>query len=244
MFDLTINGEAGLLQLSGEVDLQSTSELRHEMNKLAGLTRLEIRAGDVSYIDSSGVAILLLARKICNERNIHLTISVVSQALFRVLEIARLNSLLPIGEVLESPINDQAINEAIGPINDQAINEAIGPINDQINDQANDQANDQVNIGFAALDALAKTGAVVSNAEDDFVWSADDPSLPGGIAAFEARQSLGLDPQNSEFDSGFFENAQPDDAQTDDAQTDDAQTDDGQTDDGLADSKIVPGQFG
>ena len=232
MFDLTINGEAGLLQLSGEVDLQSTSELRHEMNKLAGLTRLEIRAGDVSYIDSSGVAILLLARKICNERNIHLTISVVSQALFRVLEIARLNSLLPIGEVLESPINDQAINEA------------IGPINDQINDQANDQANDQVNIGFAALDALAKTGAVVSNAEDDFVWSADDPSLPGGIAAFEARQSLGLDPQNSEFDSGFFENAQPDDAQTDDAQTDDAQTDDGQTDDGLADSKIVPGQFG
>ena len=236
MFDLTINGEAGLLQLSGEVDLQSTSELRHEMNKLAGLTRLEIRAGDVSYIDSSGVAILLLARKICNERNIHLTISVVSQALFRVLEIARLNSLLPIGEVLESPINDQAINEAIGPTNDQ--------INDQANDQTNDQANDQVNIGFAALDALAKTGAVVSNAEDDFVWPADDPSLPGGIDAFEARQSLGLDPQNSEFDSGFFENAQPDDAQTDDAQTDDAQTDDGQTDDGLADSKIMPGQFG
>ncbi len=108
MYDFQVDGEAAVLHLSGEVDLQSTSELRAEITKLVGVTRLEIRAGEVSYIDSSGVAILLLARKLCGERNIMLTIPVVSQALFRVLEIARLDSLLPIGEVQENKGADKA----------------------------------------------------------------------------------------------------------------------------------------
>ena len=106
MFDLQVDGDAAVLHLSGEVDLQSTSELKAEISKLSGLTRLEIRASDVSYIDSSGVAILLLARKLCGERNIMLTIPVVSQALFRVLEIARLDSLLPIGDVQQNKADD------------------------------------------------------------------------------------------------------------------------------------------
>lgn len=191
MFDLTINGEAGLLQLSGEVDLQSTSELRNEINKLAGLTRLEIRAGDVSYIDSSGVAILLLARKICSERNIYLTISVVSQAVFRVLEIARLNSLLPIGDVLENPVNEKADEKASG------------------------KADEMFTAGFAALDAMAKEGSAGLQEDDSSVWPADDPSLPDETAAFEPSQSSGFDAETAKFDSSPLEDTQSDDTQSD-----------------------------
>lgn len=106
MYILQTEGETARLVLTGEVDLQSTSEMKAELEALAGVTRLEINAADVSYIDSSGVAVLLLARKLAAERNIALTIPVVSAMVFRVLELARLETLLPIGSVNETGATD------------------------------------------------------------------------------------------------------------------------------------------
>ena len=92
---------SGDLILSGEVDLQTTADLKNEISELSGISALDIIASSVSYIDSSGVAVLLMTRQHCLASNIELTISMVSEPVFRVLEIAKLDKLLPIGQVVE-----------------------------------------------------------------------------------------------------------------------------------------------
>ena len=101
MYQITVEGDQAVLILSGEVDLQTTADLKNEISELAGISSLDIIASSVSYIDSSGVAVLLMTRQHCLASNIELTISVVSEPVFRVLEIAKLDKLLPIGQVVE-----------------------------------------------------------------------------------------------------------------------------------------------
>ena len=101
MYQITVEGDQAVLILSGEVDLQTTADLKNEISELSGISALNIIASSVSYIDSSGVAVLLMTRQHCLASNIELTISVVSEPVFRVLEIAKLDKLLPIGQVVE-----------------------------------------------------------------------------------------------------------------------------------------------
>lgn len=101
MYQITVEGDQATLILSGEVDLQTTADLKNEISELASISSLDIIASSVSYIDSSGVAVLLMTRQHCLASNIELTISMVSEPVFRVLEIAKLDKLLPIGQVVE-----------------------------------------------------------------------------------------------------------------------------------------------
>ena len=101
-FDVRISGEHARVILSGDVDLQTTSDLKTEITKISGVTALEIDASAVTYIDSSGVAVLLMARQFCAQQNIALSLPSVSAAVHRVLEIAKLDKILPIGQVVSS----------------------------------------------------------------------------------------------------------------------------------------------
>jgi anti-sigma B factor antagonist len=101
-FDIRINGEHAKLVLSGDVDLQTTADLKADIQTLGGITHFEIDASNVTYIDSSGVAILLLARQYCAQNRITLSLPVISIAVKRVLEVARLDQLLPIGQIVGS----------------------------------------------------------------------------------------------------------------------------------------------
>ena len=101
-FDVRISGEHARVILSGDVDLQTTSDLKTEITKISGVTALEIDASAVTYIDSSGVAVLLMARQFCAQQNIALSLPSVSAAVHRVLEIAKLDKILPIGQIVSS----------------------------------------------------------------------------------------------------------------------------------------------
>lgn len=101
-FDIRVSGEHARVILSGDVDLQTTSDLKTEITKVAGVTQLEIDASAVTYIDSSGVAVLLMARQFCAQQNITLSLPAVSAAVHRVLEIAKLDKILPIGQIVSS----------------------------------------------------------------------------------------------------------------------------------------------
>ena len=101
-FDVRISGEHARVILSGDVDLQTTSDLKTEITKIAGVKNLEIDASSVTYIDSSGVAVLLMARQFCAQQNITLALPSISAAVHRVLEIAKLDQILPIGQVVSS----------------------------------------------------------------------------------------------------------------------------------------------
>lgn len=101
-FDVRISGEHARVILSGDVDLQTTSDLKTEITKITGVTTLEIDASAVTYIDSSGVAVLLMARQYCAQQNIAISLPSVSAAVHRVLEIAKLDKILPIGQIVSS----------------------------------------------------------------------------------------------------------------------------------------------
>lgn len=102
MYNIQVNEDAAVLVLSGDVDLQTTAELKNKISELQGITSLEIKANNVHYIDSSGVAVLLMTRQHCMTNGIELNLSVISTPVFRVLQIAKLDKLLPIGEVVEA----------------------------------------------------------------------------------------------------------------------------------------------
>lgn len=106
-FDVRISGEHARVILSGDVDLQTTSDLKTEITKISGVTALEIDASAVTYIDSSGVAVLLMARQFCAQQNIAISLPAVSAAVHRVLEIAKLDKILPIGQIVSS--NDPGV---------------------------------------------------------------------------------------------------------------------------------------
>lgn len=87
------------LTLAGDIDLEVTPDIKGQMNSQLGDARsLTIDAGNVSYLDSSGVSILVIAMQSCKQRGLSLAISRISDEAFRVLELAKLDKILPIQE--------------------------------------------------------------------------------------------------------------------------------------------------
>ena len=48
MYQITVEGDQATLILSGEVDLQTTADLKNEISELAGISSLDIIASSVS----------------------------------------------------------------------------------------------------------------------------------------------------------------------------------------------------
>ncbi len=101
MYNIKTQGDMAIVTLSGDVDLQTTAELKSEISRIQSINRLDIISSDVRYIDSSGIAVLLMARQHCISNRIELSLSSMSMPVFRVLQIAKLDKLLPIGDVVE-----------------------------------------------------------------------------------------------------------------------------------------------
>ena len=130
-FDIRISGDHARVILSGDVDLQTTSDLKTEITKISGVQQLEIDASSVTYIDSSGVAVLLMARQFCAQQNIQLSLPSISSAVHRVLEIAKLDQILPIGQIVSSSDSgvmgvSEAQNEAPAVSDDDLAAELLG----------------------------------------------------------------------------------------------------------------------
>ncbi len=102
-FDIKISDDVARLTLSGDIDLQISGDIKAEIERLRGVEHLEVDASLVSYIDSSGVAVLIFARQYCAQNNIVLALPSVSAAVHRVLQIAKLDAMLPIGQIVSAP---------------------------------------------------------------------------------------------------------------------------------------------
>ena len=102
-FELRPDDDKSTLVLSGDIDLQISGDIKAEIERLSDISRLEIDASEVTYIDSSGVAVLILARQHCTRNNVTLALPSISEAVHRVLQIAKLDVMLPIGEVVSAP---------------------------------------------------------------------------------------------------------------------------------------------
>lgn len=200
-FDVRVSGEHAKVVLSGDVDLQTTPDLKAEIQNISDASRLEIEAGDVTYIDSSGVAVLLLARQHCAQNNISLSLPTISDAVHRVLQIAKLDVMLPIGQVVSSnnaglmglgaadgdapPADDDLVNQLLaGEDGDSDDDDALATslMGESVEDAADAPASSGdfggLDIGAADFDTPAEGVDAAGNEADDPII--DDGAMKPG----------------------------------------------------------------
>lgn len=127
------------LTLAGDIDLEVTPDIKTQLTRQLGdAASLNIDAASISYLDSSGVSILVIAMQSCKQKRINLSISRVSEEAMRVLQLAKLDKILPIGEMTgkahlvdvdvfsDVGANDSQIAEQVTADDDQAANADMG----------------------------------------------------------------------------------------------------------------------
>jgi anti-anti-sigma factor len=84
------------LRLSDSVDLSQTQLLKNEFEELMSqdLGAVVVDAEGLTYIDSSGIAALLYLRKSCARYNARFIVEFISEAGYRVAQLAKLEGLL------------------------------------------------------------------------------------------------------------------------------------------------------
>ena len=85
------------LVLAGDIDLEVTPDIKTQLiSQLDDANSLTINGKSISYLDSSGVSILIISMQTCKQRQLQFAISEISEEAFRVLQLARLDKILPI----------------------------------------------------------------------------------------------------------------------------------------------------
>ena len=167
------------LQLAGDIDLEVTPEIKTRLNsQLEDAIGLHIDARNVSYIDSSGVSILIIAMHMCQKNGAELQITAISDEVHKVLQLARLDKLLPIGAVTgpaqivdvdvftKVSTNDATLAQTL-----DGTTQAGAQLDDMADNVASDGASDMTD--FAANEGVAETPPATEN-DDDLIAALAD----------------------------------------------------------------------
>ncbi len=90
------DGPRAVLELSGEFDLYGAEQFNDHLADLDTASELEVRAADVSFIDSGGLQALLSAQSAARERGVEFRITTMSPQVARVAEVAGVADLLAV----------------------------------------------------------------------------------------------------------------------------------------------------
>lgn len=89
-----------VLKTSGEIDLYSSPQLRDALMK--AITKadgaVQIDLSEVTYMDSSGVAVLVEGLKAAGKKRLEYTLVAPSQPVLKVLQLSRLDRVFTIEE--------------------------------------------------------------------------------------------------------------------------------------------------
>jgi anti-anti-sigma factor len=90
-------GDIHAIELTGELDLANAPDLERELRRVESTDAdvILVDLGGVSFIDSTGMKLLVTAAARCRERN-RLVLQCVSPNVLRVLRLAGLVDLLPL----------------------------------------------------------------------------------------------------------------------------------------------------
>lgn len=101
-FNLRTEKDVDILELKGEVDLQYSPELREKiLSSLKNKRPLLIDMGEVSYIDSSGIASLVEGLQTAKNSSLSYGLMRVSDAASQVLTLTRLDNVFPMYNSLD-----------------------------------------------------------------------------------------------------------------------------------------------
>jgi anti-sigma B factor antagonist len=95
-----ISGQTAHITLTGSVDINTTDDLRNAIQAVpTSVKSFVINASDVSYIDSSGVAVMLLVKQVAERSSASFAITSVSPMVMKVLELAKLDQVFKIQSI-------------------------------------------------------------------------------------------------------------------------------------------------
>jgi anti-anti-sigma factor len=99
--DLTVtivDGTPPVVVLAGEVDLATAPQFEKALISLLiqGRDSLAVDLGRVTYLDSTGINVLMKAMKLCNERGGKLAVVAASERAMRVMRLLNLDRVMPI----------------------------------------------------------------------------------------------------------------------------------------------------
>ncbi len=101
--DIDDTGGVPVARIKGEVDLKTSPRVRKALlDVLKKRDTLIVDLSNVDYIDSSGVASLVEAYQTARKAGGQVSLAAVSQPALRVLQLARLDQVLPIRDSIES----------------------------------------------------------------------------------------------------------------------------------------------
>jgi anti-anti-sigma factor len=88
------DGEDAVVTVRGEIDLETSAELSAVLADLDADSNVSLDLGDVTYIDSTGLRVLLTARDAATEAGGGLRVSATSSIVARLIEITGASDLL------------------------------------------------------------------------------------------------------------------------------------------------------
>jgi anti-sigma B factor antagonist len=92
-------GDARILVITGEVDMDSSPRVRDEMHRaLKGTKMLKVHLRGVNYIDSSGIAVLIQGMKDAKKSGVAFALLNPSENVRSVIELALLQQVFVIEE--------------------------------------------------------------------------------------------------------------------------------------------------
>ncbi|MCX9158338.1 STAS domain-containing protein [Niveibacterium sp. 24ML] len=97
--NISTNDGTGVMKLSGRFDFNAHREFREALDRLVGLPAtkaLQVDLGEVSYLDSSALGMLLLLRDKAKQANKPVTLTGVKGSVRQVLDIANFSKMFSI----------------------------------------------------------------------------------------------------------------------------------------------------
>ena len=95
-----INGNVGKLFLSGEIDLDNSTQVRENIKDLIDKVKtIEVQLSKVNYIDSSGIAALVEGMQLSKSGSKEFCLTDVSNEVMKVIKLAHLDKIFKIKSV-------------------------------------------------------------------------------------------------------------------------------------------------
>jgi len=97
---------ACILAISGRLDFPSRDEIQEAIKTAlaSGSTHIILNLRNVTFIDSSGLGILLLASKDCKKSKVRLSLCQAQNYVQEVLALGKINTQIPIHDSLEAAL--------------------------------------------------------------------------------------------------------------------------------------------
>lgn len=104
-FEITAQGSLRIIDLSGEIDLETSPEARQQiLELLKNQHPVLVDMAAVEYIDSSGIASLVEALQYARAQNLAFGLVGVNKTALDVFELARLDKVFPMYSTLAEGI--------------------------------------------------------------------------------------------------------------------------------------------